>query len=99
MSVRIVTVNVYKSLNFPIKYFYPPLFEFVSGLFPRFYSSDSPLSSSQKQKNILENNSQTEAEQNLNRLLVSELYFMYFPQKTQAEALPVPTAWDGQRSE
>ena len=33
-------------LNFPIKYFYPPLFEFVSGLFPRFYSSDSPLSSS-----------------------------------------------------
>ncbi len=33
-------------LNFPIKYFYPPLFEFVSGLFPRFYSSDRPLSSS-----------------------------------------------------
>ena len=66
-------------LNFPIKYFYPPLLEFVSGLFPRFYSSDSPLSSSQKQKNILENNSQTEAEQNLNRLFVSKLYFLYFP--------------------
>ena len=60
-------INIVR-LNFPIKYFYPPLFEFVSGLFPRFYSSDSPLSSSQKQKNILENNSQTKAEQNLNEL-------------------------------
>ena len=73
-------------LNFPIKYFYPPLLEFVSGLFPRFYSSDSPLSSSQKQKNILENNSQTEAEQNLNRLLVSKLYFLYFPPKNASRS-------------
>ena len=47
-------------------------FEFVSGLFSRFYSSDSPLSSSQKQKNILENNSQTKAEQNLNKLLTQQ---------------------------
>ena len=39
-------------LNFPISCFYQLPFEFVSGLFSRFYSSDSPLSSSQKQKKL-----------------------------------------------
>ena len=33
-------------LNFPISQFYQLYFELVSGLFSRFYSSDSPLSSS-----------------------------------------------------
>ena len=32
-------------LNFPISLYYPVSFEFVSGLFSRFYASDSPLSS------------------------------------------------------
>ena len=39
-------------LNFPIKYFYPPLFEFVSGLFPRFHSSDGPLVKTEKHPRI-----------------------------------------------
>ena len=60
-------INIVR-LNYPISCFYQLPFEFVSGLFSRFYSSDSPLSSSQKQKNILENNSQTKVEQNLNEL-------------------------------
>ena len=61
--------NLRACFNFPIQYFYPPLFELVSGLFPRFHSSDSPLYL-RKNRKTSSKNFQTEAEQNLNRLSV-----------------------------
>jgi len=64
-------------LNFLQKVF-SASFELLFGLFSSFYSSHSPLCSSQKQKNILKKNSQKKAEQNSNRFLkVSRRLFAY----------------------
>ena len=42
----VLAVRVLRAcLNFPIKSYCQVSFEFVSGLFSRFYASDSPLSS------------------------------------------------------